>query len=242
MGGTGMSSTNPIHTSTPIHIADLNAFENDDNEVKMRSSTQSSQLDVLTDIYQEDINMAIWQRELPETLQNSISDYVKAYPAFQVKMTVTPESALLSINEALRNRVSHELGENIAELVDMFCCLFELERVGLRLSVLDQAMCPKFHVDKVTCRLVTTFQGIATEWLPHQLADRSKLGLGSNGLPDNESGLYENPQDIQQLNSGEVALLKGELWMGNENAGVIHRSPALKGGEQRLLLTLDFSY
>ncbi|MDP6198266.1 MAG: DUF1826 domain-containing protein, partial [Porticoccaceae bacterium] len=32
-----------------------------------------------------------------------------------------------------------------------------------------------------------------------------------------------------------------ELWSGNESAGLVHRSPALKIGERRLLLTLDFS-
>ncbi|WP_428354217.1 DUF1826 domain-containing protein [Methyloprofundus sp.] len=36
------------------------------------------------------------------------------------------------------------------------------------------------------------------------------------------------------------ALLKGERWEGNENAGLVHRSPAINEGERRLLLTLDF--
>ena len=35
--------------------------------------------------------------------------------------------------------------------------------------------------------------------------------------------------------------LKGELWEGNETAGLVHRSPALAKDERRLLLTLDFS-
>jgi hypothetical protein len=35
--------------------------------------------------------------------------------------------------------------------------------------------------------------------------------------------------------------LKGERWEGNENAGLVHRSPVLLSGERRLILTLDFS-
>jgi hypothetical protein len=35
-------------------------------------------------------------------------------------------------------------------------------------------------------------------------------------------------------------LLKGEAWIGNENGGLVHRSPNLTGGARRLLLTLDF--
>ena len=102
-------------------------------------------------------------------------------------------------------------------------------------------MCPKFHVDKIPCRLVTTYQGIATEWLPHRVVNRTKLGSGSNGLSDSESGLYQQESDIQQLTSGEVALLKGENWYANERAGLVHRSPQIPDGEHRLLLTLDFA-
>ena len=125
-------------------------------------------------------------------------------------------------------------------MVDMFCCLFELQRTGLRLSVLDRPMCPRFHVDRVPCRLVTTYEGCATDWLPHASVNRTKLGMGSNGMPDNKSGLFESTTDIQTLNCAEVALLKGELWENNENAGLVHRSPEVPAGQTRLLLTLDF--
>ena len=120
-------------------------------------------------------------------------------------------------------------------------CLFDLGKVGLRLTVLDKAMCPRFHVDKVLCRLVTTYQGSATEWLPHNVVDREKLGHGSEGKPDEQSGLFPKLGDIQQLTVGDVALLKGEGWEGKEGAGLVHRSPSLSAGEGRLLLTLDIT-
>ena len=132
------------------------------------------------------------------------------------------------------------LCEDVANLVNMFCCLFELKRAGLRLAVLDCAMCPRFHVDKVPCRLLTTYRGIGTEWLPHLVADRSKLGFGNQGKSDNDSGLFKSVANIEQLTLGDVALLKGEAWRGNQGAGLIHRSPQLAIQERRLLLTLDF--
>jgi len=45
---------------------------------------------------------------------------------------------------------------------------------------------------------------------------------------------------IERINTGEVALLKGEKWQGNEGNGLIHRSPAVVAGERRLILTLDW--
>ena len=154
-------------------------------------------------------------------------------------MTVTPQTVLSSISKSLGDTAQQELSENIAELVEMFCCLFELKRVGLRLTVLNRAMCPKFHIDRVTCRLICTYTGTGTEWLPNDDVDRSKLGVASNRLPDMERGLYPSPQSIQRLTAGHVALLKGESWEGNEGAGVVHRSPSIGSTQQRLLLTLD---
>ena len=88
--------------------------------------------------------------------------------------------------------------------------------------------------------LITTYLGVATEWLPHHNADRSRLGIGNQGKPDEESGIMNSDKDIKYLNQGDVALLKGEAWEGNEGSGLIHRSPTLDSNSRRLLLTIDF--
>jgi hypothetical protein len=200
-----------------------------------RHMSQDKQPTVLSDIYKEEINIAIWRRQK----QFSVKEFLALNPTFQKEMILTPQDALSRIRESFNNNMT-EVSEDIAELVDMFCYLFELKQAGMRLKVLDKAMCPKFHVDKVPCRLVTTYQGMATEWLPHELVDQTKLGWGCNGLPDSESGLYQSEIDIQQLDCSDVALIKGTLWEGNENAGLVHRSPELIANEKRLILTLDF--
>ena len=211
------------------------------NQVRIRRVAQCIRPTILADIYNEETNISVWQRNLSEKLQSSVNDFLAATSTYERNLTVTAKSALSSVSDMLGADHQPELSEDITELVDMFCYLFDLKRAGLRLAVLDRAMCPRFHVDNVPCRLVTTYQGIATEWLPHQVVNRKKLGTGNAGLPDDQSGLFMNKGDIQQLKSGDVALLKGELWEGNENAGLVHRSPALAKGERRLLLTLDFS-
>jgi hypothetical protein len=196
----------------------------------------------LSDIYQEDCNIVAWKRDLAPEIQAIVNDFMFSNRGFQVSMALNPQDAFAPIHQALGgSELTAPLSEDIAELVDMFCCLFDLGKVGLRLTVLDRAMCPRFHVDKVSSRLVTTYQGSTTEWLPHNVVDRSKLGHGSDGKPDEQSGLFPKLGDIQQLTVGDVALLKGEGWEGNEGAGLVHRSPSLSAGERRLLLTLDIT-
>ena len=210
-------------------------------DIKHRQAVIGEKLDVLADIYHDEVNIAIWQRTLPQSILDATSKVLLKKPNLQISLAVDPAD----IREVLVNALgmqaeSAALATDIARLVDMFCYLFDLKNVGLRLTALSHAMCPRFHVDKVPCRLATTTwkrYGMAS----HDRVDRSKLGPGSSGKPDAESGLYSRNDDIQQLEIGDVALLKGESWIGNEEAGLVHRSPGLRAGTSRLLLTLDFA-
>ena len=102
-------------------------------------------------------------------------------------------------------------------------------------------MCPRFHVDRLPCRLITTYKGKATEWLQHDYVDRSKLGTGNQGKPDDESGLFKSVKDVKRLAKGDVAIMKGENWIDNEGRGLVHRSPYLDNENSRLLVSLDFA-
>jgi hypothetical protein len=210
-------------------------------ESKVRRAIFSEHQSVLTDIYEDDINLAVWQHSISKKITLCVEELIIKKPAFKAIMTVAPSNVHEHISECFEGiETSSELCEHITLLVDMFCTLFDLKHVGLRLKLLDKPMCPRFHVDKVPCRLITTFYGSTTEWLAHSTVNHTKLGAGNNGLPDESSGIMTQLSDIQKLSVGDIALLKGEMWHNNEGAGLVHRSPALASNEHRLLLTLDF--
>ena len=206
---------------------------------KTRRTVISDDVSCLPEIYQDDVNMAIWNRALDPLLRASVTRLVMIDPSFQIGLMTTPRSAYKSLIKALPDSNTDVLAEDITCLVDMFSCLFEVEHVGLRLTVLRGAMCPRFHVDKVPCRLISTYVGPGTQWLEHQTVDRSKLGPSACPESDHQRGTYTSEQDIRVVQSGAVSLLKGEAWDGNEGAGLVHRSPNVEGAS-RLLLTLDF--
>ena len=192
----------------------------------------------LTRVLDDGVNLAVWQRQLPA----HIADFGRL---------------LLSLNEPLAESLVLELPcddtepnlhglasgfsdlkgykgfiADVSWLVSAFACLLGAKRVGLRLRVLDKAMCPRFHVDHVPVRLISTYCGIGSQWLKEGAMDRRQLGKAEVEPQDNAL--------IQQIACGEVALLKGEKWHGNEGFGLIHRSPQLAPGERRLILTLDW--
>ena len=210
-----------------------------------RRAAKERNANVLPHIYDQNTNIVIWQRDLEQVLTNAVNTLISTNAIKPLELAVSPDDAFDKLVTALKpddnNRDETDaLCKDIALLVEMFCCLFDLKRAGLRLKILDKPMCPRFHVDKIPCRLVTTYQGVATQWLNHSDVDRSKLGTGNLGKPDEESGLFKSLNNINQLNQGDVALLKGEYWDENEGAGLVHRSPPVAENEQRLLLTLDF--
>ena len=130
--------------------------------------------------------------------------------------------------------------KDIESIVKIFCNLFDTKQVWLRLDAIDRPMCPRFHFDNLKCRLVTTYVGPGTQWLPNHLVNRNKLGHGNQGKPDDKSGLFANSNDIEQLETGHVALLKGDTWEGNRGKGLVHRSPHTKDNYKRLYMTIDF--
>lgn len=225
---------------------DVSDFNNNDLQEAFVSRAKTSlsrsrSYEVLTDIYKEQCNIAVWQRHQPKAFTQAICADIKLSPLKNTNIQVRIDNIGDDIAEIASDReYGEQLRAYISQTVEMFCVLFDCKKVGLRLSTLNKAMCPRFHVDRVPCRLITTFAGAGTEWIAHENVNRSKLGHGSGGKKDNASGLYSHASVIQQLQCGDVALLKGETWDGNEGAGLVHRSPAIDADAPRLLLTIDF--
>ena len=207
-----------------------------------RSSFTGNTTSALSEIYQEEVNIAIWQRKLSSKIMLASNNILQTYPFLEISEVINPKDVIEMLDSKIgTSKDNIYLSSDISDLVNIFCDLFKLDRVGFRLKILDHAMCPRFHVDRVPCRLITTYHGIATEWLPHCKVDRSKLGVASHGKIDEETGIFKTHKDIEQLDVGHVGLLKGESWEKNEGAGLVHRSPNVENNDQRrLMLTLDF--
>lgn len=189
---------------------------------------------VLTEVLHDGINLAVWQRRLPAQIEDFVALLLNLEQALAEERVIEVDEAYPLVLQGMLAGAVDLLGyesfvADVAWLVDAYACLLGARRVGLRLRILEGAMCPRFHVDHVPVRLLTTYAGCGSEWLEEGVVDRTRLAQ------------VEPPVDnIRQLQTGAVALLKGEKWLGNEGAGLIHRSPSPRAGERRLLLSLDW--
>ncbi|WP_432754799.1 DUF1826 domain-containing protein [Pseudomonas sp. WMBT8] len=190
----------------------------------------------LADILDNGVNLALWQRQLPLHIAEFGALLVSLGEPLAESLVVELDSEdaepnLQGLAAGCRDLEGYEgFIADVAWLISAFSCLLGAKRIGVRLRLLDKAMCPRFHVDHVPVRLITTYAGIGSQWLREGVMDRSQLSQAD----------AEPTERIEQIHCGEVALLKGEKWRGNEGHGLIHRSPALAANERRLILTLDW--
>jgi len=190
----------------------------------------------LADILDNGVNLALWQRQLPLHIAEFGALLVSLNEPLTESLVVELDSEdaepnLQGLAAGCRDLEGYDgFIADVAWLVSAFACLLGAKRIGVRLRLLDKAMCPRFHVDHVPVRLITTYAGIGSQWLREGVMDRRQLSQAD----------AEPTERIEQIHCGEVALLKGEKWRGNEGYGLIHRSPALAANERRLILTLDW--
>ena len=195
----------------------------------------------LSEIHKKNVNISIWERNLNNKIIEAGKYMLDKNSKIQFSEVIKPKNTL----DTLKGEFGHSeeyrfLFKDISKLVKMFCELFEENRAWLRIDAISKPMCPRFHTDYVRCRLVTTYVGPGSQWLPHHLVNRSKLGHGNQGQPDDKSGLFQKNVKIEQLEVGHVAMLKGESWDGNDGSGLVHRSPHAEKEYKRLYMTIDF--
>lgn len=204
---------------------------------------------VLARIYDNAISIAIWQRQLQQEVECYLNELLRKPKTIALKLSGSPEQlmeeiqrvfppALISTQDSCVSAAAFYA--DIHNVLDMFCCLFDAKILGLRINTLEHAMCPRFHTDNVAIRLITTYYGLATEWLPDQLSNRAALSTAFASQINTPGAITASEKNIQFMAAGDVALFKGELWEGNEGRGIIHRSPAPTIQQpKRLVVTCD---
>lgn len=102
----------------------------------------------------------------------------------------------------------------------------------VRIETVASNSCRLFHSDHVALRMITTYRGPGTEWLPACAVDPR-----APSRQDNQH--VRDMSRLQRLAPGDVALMKGDRYPGTGAPGLMHRSP-LAGPEQpRIVLAID---
>lgn len=202
----------------------------------------------LSDIYgihATDTNMMVVPRPDDEIIRRYLEKIVAtAWPSADQRLEIdihrTELNAIDQLVDTLPDVGDSEgptaLVEDIKRLTEAYFTLQLTRperRAAVQLSFIDSDMCRLFHADHVELRLLCTYLGKGTEWLRDEDANRAGLGKGCNDRII--------AGEIQHLDTFDVGLLKGSRYPGNEDRGVVHRSPPIVGSTTpwRVMLKID---
>ncbi len=187
--------------------------------------------DGLTAITRPEMELVIWRRSLPSQLQSwlegldasALPDLRGLVRPSELPRLVEPELDESGVPEGdMRDLFLRD----IQDLVAAFARITGSALVDVRLEPVSDDACWKFHRDCVEARLLTTYRGLATEWV--------QPGHAEQALQEQKS--YKGP--LQQLQVLDVAIFKGSC--AGTGSGIVHRSPPIAGtGATRLLLVLN---
>lgn len=185
--------------------------------------------------------LALWHRRLPAALPRWLSMHFRP-PRGQCRFAIDAD---LVGNEALEALIADRTGLDDDDSTvrrirrDLLDLVLLARRIApqspalrLRLERIEDAGCRLFHVDQIGLRLICTYLGPGTQWLPESAFDRQGLGCGCNDHVRDWDALREVP-------CGAVAVMKGERYPGNAGRGLAHRSPPASPQQPRVVLAID---
>jgi hypothetical protein len=97
--------------------------------------------------------------------------------------------------------------------------------------------CRKFHVEVACLRLVTTYLGRGTEWIPDDVVDRDAMARMIPCPEEANAAIVRDHRELRHADAGDVVLLKGSRHP--DGSGAVHRSPPIVAtGVRRVVLVV----
>ncbi|MFT4761959.1 MAG: hypothetical protein ACI9XO_001048 [Paraglaciecola sp.] len=177
-------------------------------------------------------NIAIYERDI-YFLKSELN--LLAQQAIECRASGTIEEILSVLKAYFDNNLSEcpSVLKDISEVLGLFNRTTQASSFRLLFSKVNTNMCRKFHTDINNLRLLCTYAGPGTLWVPDEaIDDRALRRNGKN------HEIVRDEQQIQQVQTGDVAILKGALYPDAQP--ILHRSPTIEEtGETRILLRID---
>jgi len=207
----------------------------------------SADPEALAAIRRDDMNLVVVERQPDPELQAWVADVASALrpePLTLLPLAIS-EHGPYDTRPLVARLPEHPARERLRADIDWITrvlvrALDDRPWLAASLERVCDAKCQKLHADHVRARLVTTYLGPATQWLPEDAVDRRGVTATACCPVDHNARIMLRPGALQSARAGDLVLMKGERWPGNAGHGAVHRSPPLAPGEARVVLTLTW--
>ncbi len=115
---------------------------------------------------------------------------------------------------------------DMAQVSELFCDTLTSKTIDFCLST--GRGCRRYHIDNVPKRLLVTYAGKGTEWIPDEAADRKAW---ASGAPNEK--IIKDPSKRKFMNTWDISIFRGGP------KGLLHRTPDAALNESSILMRLD---
>jgi Protein of unknown function (DUF1826) len=203
----------------------------------------SSELEVLEQLHQDQVSLVSWHRELPSGVDAQLVAWARRCPAQFDEIVSMPSYDLSAATRGLAEPARAWLTMDVAILLARLAHLAHARRLRVFFGAVRTDQCRKFHVDYLRYRLITTYVGPGTEWVPDDAVRREALDHPLDCPCDANKEIVRDASAVRHAVPGEVIVMKGARHQSHR--GAVHRSPPIEGtGRVRVVLiasTVDAS-
>ena len=203
-----------------------------------------SRPDEMEIINDENISGAIWDRKLNDELERQMRQLrVRLKNSKDLATNFWPESPVpeIFILEHLKKSYLggyikeaglYGLASDIKLLADLFARISGKTSLSVNLDYSTKNGLGNFHVDNPRLRLVTTYFGLGSQWLPNQILDLDALVKKGDVIYP----LNNYQAMIQTVQSGQVLILKGRDSYDSGGLSLAHGVPVTSESRFRLMI------
>lgn len=200
-------------------------------ERDFQNATVGEDISILEEIHKDDKNIAILKRPLLN-MEEEVERMLKSKFSFQSSGTPDEIFHLFQAKQLVTGKEYPHITQDVSLLLYRFAQLTKRNELNVFLGTVHDDMCRKFHTDINYLRLLCTYQGPGTWWLPDVAVNRR--GRKRQFMDDDVTEGHL----IQEAPTGAVVILKGALYPNAKP--IIYRSPPIeRHGIKRLLLRVD---
>jgi len=152
-----------------------------------------------------------------------------------LKGYVFKDTSKKDIEYILKDKILLDLQKNpfyeiwisdMSNICKTFCDTLRQKSISFCLAT--RRGCRRFHIDNVPMRLLVTYYGEGTEWLPNEAANRTAFENG-----ETNEFIIKHKSAIQNINAWDIAIFRGGL------KGLLHRTPDSALKHPSILIRLD---
>ena len=192
----------------------------------------------IENFYRNDLWLNILDREKPYKSDEFFKTLI--LEPFELNICIKKDSAFEEIKYHLTKKLLKRVQDHVFYnkwISDMseVCILYSdiIKKKSLNFSLKTSRACKRYHIDNVPLRLLVTYFGKGTEWLPRYAANYSAY---YNGESNQKIIKIKNKNKF--IKPWSIAIFKGQKFKGSEKA-ILHRTPNDALNNKSLLMCLD---